>query len=116
MRAAAVAAALALGTSAVVACSASGGSSVGSSSLLNIMSAEPTSGLDPNTAVTQTSLRVMELMYDTLIDYNAQGDLVPDLATKWTASDGGKSYTFTLRKGPSSVRFRHYGGRREVLA
>ncbi|WP_169317173.1 ABC transporter substrate-binding protein [Actinacidiphila oryziradicis] len=91
-----------LATSSLVACSGSGGvgsSGAGSSSELNIISAEPTSGLDPNTAVTQTSLRVMELMYDTLIDYDAKGGLVPDLATKWAPSANGKSYTFSLRKG-----------------
>jgi peptide/nickel transport system substrate-binding protein len=64
---------------------------------LNIIAAEPTSGFDPNVAVTQASLRVMELMYDQLIDYNANGILVPDLATRWKASHGGTTYTFDLQ-------------------
>jgi peptide/nickel transport system substrate-binding protein len=92
-----VAVVLALTATATAACS--GSSAGGSGAGLNIISAEPTSGLDPNTAVTQTSLRVMELIYDTLVDYNAKGEFVPDLATRWTPSSDGKSYTFDLRKG-----------------
>lgn len=64
---------------------------------LRIIAAEPTSGFDPNTAVTQASLRVMELMYDQLLDYNAKGVLVPDLAKSWTLSSNKRSYTFTLQ-------------------
>lgn len=64
---------------------------------LNIIAAEPTSGFDPATAVTQTSLRVMELMYDMLLDYNAKGDLVPDLAKSWSLSKDGLTYTFHLQ-------------------
>jgi peptide/nickel transport system substrate-binding protein len=66
---------------------------------LRILAAEPTSGLDPNDAVTQASIRVMELTYDTLLDYDKSGKLVPDLATSWKASPNGLGYTFTLRAG-----------------
>lgn len=66
-------------------------------STLRIIAAEPTSGFDPSTAVTQASLRVMELIYDQLLDYNAKGKLVPDLATGWTLSSNKRSYTFKLR-------------------
>jgi peptide/nickel transport system substrate-binding protein len=97
MRTAAVAAVAGLAVATLAACSSSG--SAGSTSSLNIISAEPTSGLDPNTAVTPTSLRVMELIYDTLVDYDPKGNLVPDLATKWTPGADGLSYTFTLRSG-----------------
>jgi peptide/nickel transport system substrate-binding protein len=79
------------------ACSTSTGSASGSA--LNIISAEPTSGLDPNNAVTQTSLRVMELVYDTLLDYDKDGKLVPGLAQKWTPGANGLNYTFTLQNG-----------------
>jgi len=86
----------------VAACGGGGGSGPGGTqgstrTTLNIIAAEPTSGFDPNIAVTDTSRRVMELMYDQLIDYNAKGELVPDLATSWTASPDGLTYTFTLR-------------------
>jgi peptide/nickel transport system substrate-binding protein len=68
-----------------------------SSPTLSIIADEPTSGFDPNIAVTQASIRVMELMYDTLLDYNAQGDLVPDLAKSWSLSSNGLTYTFHLQ-------------------
>jgi peptide/nickel transport system substrate-binding protein len=67
------------------------------SDTLRIVAAEPTSGLDPNTALTQASLRVMELTYDTLLDYDRTGKLIPDLAKSWSVSKNGLTYTFNLR-------------------
>jgi peptide/nickel transport system substrate-binding protein len=81
------------GASATAAASAGGGSSAG----LRIVAAEPTTGLDPGTAVTQASLRVMELIYDQLVDYNDQGVIVPDLAKSWDVSTDGTAYTFHLQ-------------------
>jgi len=69
----------------------------GQGATLRIVAAEPTSGLDPTTALTQASLRVMELIYDTLIDYDERGRLVPDLARSWKQAPNGLSYTFRLR-------------------
>jgi peptide/nickel transport system substrate-binding protein len=65
---------------------------------LNIIAAEPQSGLDPNIAVTQASLRVAELIYDTLIDYDAKDGLAPALAKSWSLSPDGLSYTFKLQE------------------
>ena len=64
---------------------------------LNIIADEPTSGFDPNIAVTQASIRVMELIYDHLLDYNASGAIVPDLAKSWSLSSNGLTYTFNLQ-------------------
>lgn len=78
----------------------SSGSSVPAASsggTLHISAAEPSAGLDPATAVTQASKRVMELIYDTLIDYNEKNELVPMIAEKWTLSDDKLSYVFALR-------------------
>jgi peptide/nickel transport system substrate-binding protein len=36
-------------------------------------------------------------IYDPLIKMNKDGQLEPSLATKWTVSDDGKTYTFNLR-------------------
>jgi peptide/nickel transport system substrate-binding protein len=44
----------------------------------------------------------MELMYDTLLDYDARGRLIPDLAQSWRQSANGLVYTFRLR---SNARF-----------
>ena len=64
---------------------------------LNIIAEPISSGLDPATAVTDASLRVMELVYDMLLDYNAQGELVPDIAKSWSLSSNGLVYTFHLQ-------------------
>jgi peptide/nickel transport system substrate-binding protein len=64
---------------------------------LNIVAAEPQSGLDPNTAVTQASLRVAELIYDTLIDYDENNQLTPGIAKSWSLSADGLTYTFNLQ-------------------
>ncbi|TFB56738.1 ABC transporter substrate-binding protein [Cryobacterium tagatosivorans] len=69
----------------------------GGPTTLNIVSTEPSSGLDPATAVTQSSLRVIELMYDTLIDYDEDNNLIPMVAESWTVSDDGLTYDFVIR-------------------
>lgn len=76
---------------------ATGESSAPSGGALHISAAEPSAGLDPATAVTQASKRVMELIYDTLIDYNEKNELIPMIAEKWALSDDKLSYVFTLR-------------------
>ncbi len=64
---------------------------------LNIVTAEPTAGLDPALARTQASLRLMELIYDTLIDYDANEKLAPGIAESWKFSGDGLSLTFNIR-------------------
>lgn len=62
-----------------------------------IVSTEPSAGLDPGIAVTQSSLRVMELIYDTLIDYDSENKLIPMIAESWTASSDELAYDFKIR-------------------
>lgn len=60
--------------------------------------------LDPGRQFENMGNAADHAMYDTLVTF-ANGSLtkaVPDLATSWTVSGGGRVYTFTLRKG---VRF-----------
>jgi len=40
---------------------------------------------------------LMYAMYDSLVRVTPKGEIIPWLATKWTVSADGKSYTFTLR-------------------
>ncbi len=40
-----------------------------------------------------------EYIYPTLVQYNAKMQLVPDFATSWTVTDGGKVWTFHTVKG-----------------
>jgi peptide/nickel transport system substrate-binding protein len=51
---------------------------------------------------------VVQSVYDTLVWYNREkaDEFVPNLATEWTVSDDGMTYTFNIRQG---VKF-HEGG------
>ncbi|MHB1681394.1 MAG: ABC transporter substrate-binding protein [Bacilli bacterium] len=55
--------------------------------------------LDPGQVTDINSMQVLVQMYDTLVKYSNSGKLEPDLATHWTVSPDGKTYTFTLRSG-----------------
>lgn len=63
-------------------------------------SAEPTrffaSGKDGSN---NNDYAVLYNLYDTLVVLDAQGNIVPSLATGYTVSDDGLCYTFTLREG-----------------
>ena len=89
----AAAASASAGATAAASATAAGGPSGD----LRIVAAELTTGLDPGTAVTQASLRVMELIYDQLVDYNDKDLIVPDLAQSWDVSPDGTVYTFHLQ-------------------
>ncbi len=64
---------------------------------LNIVTAEPQTGFDPAIAKTQASLRVMELIYDNLLDYDSSGKIIPGLAESWKVTSGGTVITFKMR-------------------
>jgi peptide/nickel transport system substrate-binding protein len=56
-------------------------------------------GWDPSTGYSNEIL-AMNNMYETLTRYNPETkDVDPLLATSWTSSDGGKTWTFELRDG-----------------
>src|SRR5689334_13055968 len=60
-------------------------------------------GFDPHINSSYEMGVVLRSVYDTLVYRDPQTkDFVPGLAEKWTVSDDGLTYTFTLRKG---VRF-----------
>ncbi|WP_221089586.1 ABC transporter substrate-binding protein [Deinococcus aquaedulcis] len=56
--------------------------------------------MDPGVTYDTASGSVVENMYETLLTYSGASltKLEPLLATKWTISNGGKTYTFDLRK------------------
>ena len=79
--------------------------------------ADPTL-LDPGLVSDGESFRATEQMFETLVKLKPGTlKLVPDLATKWTPSNAGKTWTFTLRPGVKFTR-RHavqrQGGLREL--
>lgn len=57
-------------------------------------------GLDPITVTDGESLMVTKQIFDTLVDYGQQDTSInPALATEWTVSEDGLTYTFKLREG-----------------
>ena len=55
-------------------------------------------GLDPHKQSAISSLRVLELIYDSLLGFDKDMRLVPSLAESWKWSDDGKTLAMTLRK------------------
>jgi len=55
--------------------------------------------LDPDVVTNFLDFQALGLIYDQLVQYNSKLQLVPDLATSWSYSDGNKLLTFQLRKG-----------------
>jgi peptide/nickel transport system substrate-binding protein len=64
--------------------------------------------LDPALDYESAGGQIIGNIYETLVTFNREKptDYVPQLATEWTASDDGLTYTFTIRPG---VKF-HEGG------
>src|SRR5688572_33259570 len=62
------------------------------------LNADPPS-LDPAFSSAFVDRQVHNSLFDKLVDLDANGKMVPMLATEWKVSDDGLSYTFTLREG-----------------
>src|SRR2546423_3434942 len=72
-------------------------------STLTIVMAHDAVGLDPQAVEDNSAGFVMATIFDQLLEYKpGTVNVGPGLATGYTMSNGGKTYTFTLRKG---VRF-----------
>jgi peptide/nickel transport system substrate-binding protein len=55
--------------------------------------------LDPHKTTTTLSWQVHGQLYDTLTAFDADGNIVPNLAASWEISEDGKEYTFHLQDG-----------------
>jgi peptide/nickel transport system substrate-binding protein len=53
--------------------------------------------LDPHFSAQFSERHMLYLIYNTLVAYDKDFNLVPDLAASWDIGDGGKSVTFKLR-------------------
>ena len=53
-------------------------------------------GFDPHTISSHASIRVMNQVYNQLVDVNENLEVVPELATSWEISDDNLTYTFHL--------------------
>lgn len=56
-------------------------------------------GLDVHKVSTTQSLQVTNLIFDPLLTLDAKGGVHPGLASAYTVSEDGKTYTFTIRDG-----------------
>ena len=56
-------------------------------------------GLDPDIVTAFSSFAVVDQIYEGLLEVNSKLQLEPALATSWTVSPDGLSYTFELRQG-----------------
>ncbi|WP_146653905.1 ABC transporter substrate-binding protein [Labilithrix luteola] len=56
-------------------------------------------GLDPANISDGLAPQVLEAIFAGLVDYDANGKIVPDLAERWTVEDGGKTLRFYLHQG-----------------
>src|SRR5690348_1079645 len=65
-----------------------------------VFAAQDSSTLDPALTSDLASLQAIELIYSGLVSLNPRTlQVIPDIATGWDVSNGGKTYTFHLRKG-----------------
>ena len=56
-------------------------------------------GLDPHVVTAFSSFQILDQIYDGLLEINADLQLEPALATSYTVSPDGLTYTFALREG-----------------
>ncbi len=100
----ATATALALGASLLAACGSAGSTSANpATQSLVLLQNYDVSSMDPAIAYDPPSSQVVSLAYQTLLTLKGSStELAPGLATSWSSAEGGKVWTFTLRKG---VRF-----------
>lgn len=69
------------------------------SNVLIMARAVDSTGLDPHTQTAFASLRLLELVYETLVRTDENLNLEPALAESWAFSEGGTQLTFNLRQG-----------------
>ncbi|GGM08087.1 MULTISPECIES: ABC transporter substrate-binding protein [Micromonospora] len=74
----------------------------GTGGILNAAIGGEPDQLDPHRTSAYYSFQVLENVYDTLVEPDADLKMAPALATRWTTSDDQLTWTFTLREG---VRF-----------
>jgi peptide/nickel transport system substrate-binding protein len=53
--------------------------------------------LDPTLTTDEASGPIEDLLFNSLVKFNAKVQIVPDLASRWAISGDGKTYTFYLR-------------------
>jgi peptide/nickel transport system substrate-binding protein len=70
-----------------------------SSNTLIMARATDATGLDPHTQTAFASFRLLELIYEPLVNLDANLNIIPGLAESWSFSDDAKTLTMNLRHG-----------------
>src|SRR5262245_28857478 len=79
------------------AASSSDGGSTATGGTVRIGWAGYPDSLNPGNGVLSEAYTLYGLVYDTPISVNAAGEYVPDLATEWSSSEDGLTWTLTIR-------------------
>jgi len=70
-----------------------------SDNVLIMARAADTTGLDPHTQTAFASFRLLELIYEPLVNLDENLNVIPSLAESWAFADDGTSLTLNLRQG-----------------
>jgi peptide/nickel transport system substrate-binding protein len=70
-----------------------------SSNTLIMARATDATGLDPHTQTAFASFRLLELIYEPLVNLDPDLNIIPGLAESWSFSDDAKTLTMNLRHG-----------------
>ncbi|MFA6153480.1 ABC transporter substrate-binding protein [Mesorhizobium sp.] len=73
--------------------------SVAAAADLIVARAVDADSLDPDKTSTTQSLQMTNLIYDTLVTMGEDGTVHPGIASEWSMSEDGKTYSFTIRDG-----------------
>ncbi len=76
-----------------------GAGAQGAGSVLTIMQTEPPRSMDPADQTATYTANILDTMYEGLARFDQNLEVQPMLATRWTSSADGKTWTFTLRQG-----------------
>lgn len=60
---------------------------------------QDTTSMDPHVGSNGASNRILNEMYETLLTFDENTNVVPLLAKEWSVSEDGRSYTFILNEG-----------------
>lgn len=75
------------------------GTTIAQGGTLRYAHANSPSRFDPHRSTVGQDIRFLAPVYDRLVHFDAEGDLVPGLATEWSFSDDGLQFTMKLREG-----------------
>ena len=73
------------------------GTAIAAAADLSVARSVDADSLDAYKTSNTQSLQITNLIFDTLLTMDKDGSVHPGLASAWTMSDDGKTYSFTIR-------------------